>query len=288
MATTYHVVNFKNKCIDLLTGISASPTPFTFVNPYNGAQAADPSFAPVGAFEFAASTSGPGLSGQMSASGGGISQLAAARSPTTASLALSTASITTCRLFNSATALVDVVASVAGGGGGIILDSLNANAGVGSIVQAFSWKLPLNNGGTFSMNAALVDRMVDLWTGANATCPEMGKNTNGACAFQIWSGSAPASADLPATGTLLLTTNLGGTNIWNAASGGAASLASNPASTALATNTAGYARLTKTYGAFTFIMQGSVGTAATDFVVSTTALTAGVTSVSLNEATISL
>lgn len=289
MATTFHVVNFKNKTIDLLTGISSSATPIFYVNPYNGAQAADPSAAPAGAFEFAAATSGPNLNTQMSSSGGGISQLATPKGPTTPANALSTSSITTARLFTtSSAALIDVVASTSGGGGGIILDSLNANAGVGSIVQAFSLKLPLNNGGTFSMNAALVDRLVDLWGGAASQTPLMGINTSGTSAFQVWTGSAPASADLPATGTLLLTTNLGGTNIWAAASGGAAALASNPASTAVGTGTAGYARLTKTFGNFTFIMQGSVGTAATDFVISTTALTSGVTSVSLNEATISI
>lgn len=289
MATTFHTVQFKNKTLDLLTGVSTSATPIFYANPYNGAQAADPSFAPVGAFEFAAATSGPNLNTQMTASGGGISQLSAARSPTTPANALSTASITTVRLFNtSSQALIDVVASVAGGGGGIILDSLNANAGVGSIVKAFSLKLPLNNGGTFSMNAQLVDRLVDLWGGASSQTPYMGINTSGTSAFQLWDGTAPASADLPATGNLLLTTNLGGANIWAAASGGAAALASFPASTALYTSTPTYARLTKTFGAFTFVMQGSVGTAATDFVVSTMTLVAGVTSVALNEATISL
>ncbi len=289
MATTFHVVNFKNKTLDMLTGVTATATPIYYVNPYNGAQVADPSVAPVGAFEFAAATSGPNLNTSLSASGGGISQLARNVPPTTPANALSTASITTCRLFTSASAaLIDVVASLTGGGGGMILDSLTAAAGVGSLVQGFSLKFPFNNGGTLSMSASLVDRMVDLWCGGSSVVPEMGKNTNGACSLQIWTGSAPATADAPATGSLLATISVGGTNAWNAASGGASSLAASLSATASGTGTAGYARLVKTYGANTYVIQGSVGTAATDFTINTTALTAGVTTVTLTEATITL
>jgi hypothetical protein len=207
MATTFHTVNFKNKTIDMLTGITAATTPIGFVNAYNGVQAADPSAVPAGAFVFAAATSGPNLNTQMSFSGQGVSQLATPRGPTTPANALTTSTITTARIFTTASAaIIDVVATLGGGGGGIILDTLNAVAGVGYTVTAFSLKLPLNNGGTLSMNAPLVDRLVDLWGGASSTVPEMGKNTNGQCLFQVYTGAAPASADLPATGTLLVST----------------------------------------------------------------------------------
>lgn len=289
MATTFHVTNFKNLLINMLTGISASPTPIGFINPYNGAQAVDPSAAPAGTFVFASVANAPNLSGNLSFSGQGISQLTTQRAPVSAAGAATVSTITSARIFTTGqVAIIDVVASLSGGGGGVILDTLNSVAGIGAIVQAFSLKLPLNNGGTFSMNAALVDRLVDLWGGNSSTVPELGKNTSGQCLFNVYSGAAPASADLPATGTLLLSTVLGSTNIWAAAAAGSATLSSFPASTAVASGTAGYARMIKSFGAFTFIMQGSVGTAATDFVISTTALTSGVTSVSLNEATISI
>lgn len=289
MATTFHVVNFKNATINMLTGVLATPTPIYYVNPYNGVQTADPSVAPAGTFEFASATSGPNFNTKLSASGGGISQLATYVAPTTPANALSTASITTARLFTSASAaLIDVVASTSGGGGGIILDSLTGTAGIGNIVQAFSLKWPFNNGGTLSMSASLVDRMVDVWTGANATVPQLGINTNGASALYLYVGSAPATADAPATGALLATISIGGTNAWNAASGGAASLAATLSATASGTGTVGYARLVKTYGTAVYTVQGSCGTAATDFVINTTALTSGVTTVQLTEATISL
>lgn len=289
MAITFHVANFKNKTLDMLTGVTATATPIYYVNPYNGAQVADPSIAPAGAYEFAAATSGPNLNTSMSAAGGGISQLARKVPPTTPANALSTASITTCRLYTSASLpLIDVVASTVGGGGEIILDSLTAAAGIGSRVDAFSLKLPFNNGGTLSMSASLVNRMIDLWCGGASVVPEMGKNTNGACALYIYSGAAPATADTDATGSLLATISLGSTNAWNAASGGACSLAASLSATASGTGTAGYARLVKTYGAIQYTIQGSVGTAGTDFTIDTTSLTSGVTSVSLTEATITL
>lgn len=289
MATTFHVVNFKNKTLDMLTGVTATATPIYYVNPYNGVQAADPSVTPAGTFEFAAPTSGPNLNTKMSAAGGGISQLATYVQPTTPASALSVSALTTARLFTSGSAaLIDVVASLSGGGGGIILDSLTSSAGVGNTVQAFSLKFPFNNGGTLSMSASLVDRMVDLWGGAATVVPEMGKNTNGACALLIYSGTAPATADAPATGSLLASISVGSTNAWNAASGGACSLAATLSATASGTGTAGYARLVKNYGALTYTIQGSVGTAATDFTINTTALTSGVTTVSLTEATITL
>lgn len=289
MATTFHTVNFKNKTIDMLTGVTASATPIYYVNPYNGAQAADPSLAPAGSFEFAAPTSGPNLNTKLSAAGGGIATLATNVPPTTPANALSTAAITTARLYTSSSAaLIDVVASTTGGGGGMILDSLTASAGIGSIVQAFSLSLPFNNGGTLSMSASLVDRLVDLWTGASSVVTELGKNTNGASALLIYSGSAPATADAPATGSLLATISFGGTNIWNAASGGAASLAATVSALASGTGTAGYGRLIKTYGTNVYTLQGSIGTAATDFVINTTALTAATTTVSLTECTISI
>ena len=289
MATTFHVVNFKNPTINMLTGVTASTTPLGYVVPYNGTQPADPSVTPAGTAEFASYSYGPNLNGRMAASSGGISQLGAYTPPTTPANALSVTTITFARLYTtSGTPVLDCPASIAGGGGSIILDSLTSSAGVGNIVQAFVLKLPFNNGGTLSFSATLVDRLVDIWGGASTVVPQMGVNTNGAVALYLYTGTAPATADAPATGSLLGTISFGGTNVWAAASGGGAALASTPSATASGTGTVGYARLVKTYGTLTFTIQGSCGTAATDFTINTTALTAGVTTVTLTEATISI
>ena len=289
MASTFHVTNFLNKTVDMLTGVTTSATPIGYVNAYNGAQTANPADTPAGTFVFATVANAPNLNADMSFAGQGISALQASVAPTTASGAATVSTLTTARIFTTGqVAIIDTTATLIGGGGGAILNTLNPLAGVGFNVDAFSLKFPLNNGGTLSTNAALTDRLVDLWAGTASVVPEMGKNTNGQCLFQVYSGSAPASADLAATGTLLVSTALGGTNIWATASGGSSALVSNPSSLAVGTGTAGYARLTKSYGAFTFIIQGSVGTTATDFVTNTTSITSGVTTVTLNEATISL
>jgi hypothetical protein len=289
MATTFHVVNFKNKTLDMLTGVSASTTPIGYVVPYNGVQPADPSVAPAGTAEFASYSYGPNLNTRMAASGGGISQLSAYTQPTTPAQAASVATLTFARIYTTGgVAILDCPASTTGGGGSIILDSLTSSAGVGNVVQAFSLKMPINNGGTLMLSASLMDRLVDIWGGGSSVVPQMGVNTNGAVGLYLYSGAAPATADAPATGSLLATISFGGTNTWNAASGGGASLAATPSATASGTGTVGYARLIKTYGANTFTIQGSVGTTATDFVINTTALTSGVTTVTLTEATISL
>lgn len=289
MATTFHVTNFKNKTIDWLTGINATATPFGYVVPYNGTQPADPSVTPGGTAEFASYSSGPALNTKMSAAGGGISQLATYCAPTTPANALSVTSITFARLYTTGgVVVVDVTASVTGGGGGIILDSMTSSAGVGNTVQAFSWKLPIDNGATLELSTSLMNRLVDLWCGGATVVPELGKNTNGASALKLYSGSAPATADAAATGTLLATISFGSTNIWNTATGGSASLASTPSALASATGTVGYARLVKTYGTTTYTLQGSCGTTGTDFIVDTVALTSGVTTVTLIEATISI
>ena len=288
MPTTFHVVNFKNVTINWLTGINATATPIGYVNPYNGVQPADPSVVPAGTAEFATISAAPNLSAKLSSAGGGISQLASSVPPTTPASAASIAAITFARLFTTGqVAIIDVDASTTGGGGAIILDSLSSSAGVGNIVKAFSFKIPFSLG-TLSLSASLANRLIDLWCGGSTVVPQMGINTNGVCALQLYTGAAPATADAPATGTLLASISIGATNIYAAASGGAAALASTPSALASGTGTAGYARLVKTYGGITFTIQGSIGTAATDFVVDTITLTSGVTTVTLTQATISL
>jgi hypothetical protein len=290
MATTFHVTNFKNKTLDMLTGVNVSPTPFGFVNFFNGAQPADPSVTPGGAAEFAAAGSGPGLAGKMSAAGGGISQLATNSSPTTPANAAGVSSLTFARIFTTGSvALIDTPATLSGGGGGAIIDSLTSVAGVGSTLQAFGFQMPLNLG-TILLSIALANRLVDIWTGANATTPNLGNVTGGSSAINLYTGAAPASADLPASGTLVATFNLTSTNLWAAASGGGVALnGAGPTVTANGTGTAAYYRLVKNNGSAIFTMQGSVGTtSSSDLVVNTVALTSGVTSVQITDGTMTL
>lgn len=289
MATTFHVVNFKNKLLDLFTGVSGATTPFGFVGFFNGTQPADPSVTPTGAAEFASIAACPNVAGRMGSSAGGISTLAAATAPTTPASAAGVAAITFARLYNTAQApLIDMSATLAGGGGGAIIDALTSVAGVGSVLLALGFKIPASLG-TIILSASLEDRLVDMWAGGSTTPPSMGSTTGGSSTLSLYSGSAPASADVAPTGTLLATFNMTGTNLWAAASGGSAGLnGAGPTVTAVGTGTAAYFRMVKNNGVFVFTLQGSVGTASSDMLVNTTALTSGVTSVQITDATISI
>lgn len=98
---------------------------------------------------------------------------------------------------------------------------------------------------------------------------------SGAATLEVRTGSQPANADTAASGTLLVTLTLNdpaGTQ-----SGGVITFDVDPAitATAVADGTAGWARLKDSTGAT--ILDGSVGTSGTDFVIDSTAITTGQT-----------
>lgn len=289
MATTFHVTNFKNKLLDMLTGQSTSATPFGPVNFYNGVQPADPSATPAGAAVFASIANGPNVNTKMGSAGAGITQLGVAVAPTTPSGAAGVSSLTFARLNSTGSApLIDTSLSLAGGGGGAIVDTLTSAAGVGPTLQALGFKIPTSLG-TVLLSLSLANRIADLWGGAASVVPSMGNTTNGSSTLSIYSGSAPASADVPATGTLLAQFNMTGTNLWAAASGGAIALnGAGPSVTPIGTGTATYYRLVKNNGLFTFTIQGSVGTSSSDLLVSTTSCTSGSGSIQITDGTISV
>jgi hypothetical protein len=289
MATTFHVVNFKNKTLDMFTGVSAATTPFGFVNLYNGAQPADPSVAPGGAVVFATLSQAPNVNTKMGSSGGGISQLNTPTPPTTPSGASGVAALTFARINTTGQQpIIDTPVSLSGGGGGVILDTLTSVAGVGPTLTALGFKMP-STLGTILLSASCMDRLVDMWAGGSSVTPNFGNITGGSSTLSFYTGAAPASADLPATGTLVATYNMTATNLWAAAAGGAAALSgAGPTVLANGTGTAAYFRFVKNNGLFTFTMQGSVGTAATDIIVNTVALTSGVTNVQITDATITI
>lgn len=291
MATTFSVVGFKNKTLDMFTGVSVATTPFGNVNYYNGAQPADPSVAPGGANVFAAFSSGPTLAGKMGSAGGGITQLGVSAPPTTPANALGVSAISFMRIQTTGSvAVVDTPVTLAGGGGGGILDTLTSVAGVGPTLTAFGFKMPLSLG-TILLSASLADRLADVWGGGNTVTPNFGFTTGGGSTLSIYSGAAPATADAAATGTLLASFAMTGTNLWAAAAGGAAALnGAGPTVTAVggAPTAGGYFRFVKTNGLFTFTIQGSVGTVGTDLILNSNTFTSGVSSHQITDFTISI
>lgn len=273
MPTTFSPT-FKNQLIDSLTG-RASSSFLYYIQPYNGAQPADPTAAPAGVSPYTGANTSIIVGGFMSSPGMGISQLV---SPRSLAAANTVSSLTFARIYNSGqTAMIDTQVSLTGGGGGVILNTLNASAGVALSIDKYSFKIPQSNG-TISLNADVVNALVSSFCLAAATVGLCTSST-----INIYSGSAPASADLAPTGTLLVSFTAGTTSPWGAAAGGAASLTANLTAAAGATGTAGYARIVKN----AMVLQGSVGTASADFILDTLAITSGAT-ITLSEATISI
>ncbi len=291
MPTTFHITNFKNKTLGMLTGVDVSPTPLGFVNFYNGAQPADPSAAPAGAAVFVTISQANNVNTKMGAAGGGITQLNTSVPPTTPSGAAGVAAITFARINTTGQVpVVDCTVTLSGGGGGAILDSLTSVAGVGPTLTALGFKMP-SSLGTVLLSASLANRLADLWGGGSATTINMGNTTGGSSSLSIYSGAAPATADAAASGTLLATFNMTGTNLWAAAVGGAAALnGAGPTVTASggAGTAGGYFRFVKNQGLFVFTMQGTVGTVGTDLILNNNTFTSGVSSHQITDATISL
>ena len=98
----------------------------------------------------------------------------------------------------------------------------------------------------------------------------------GAGTIEVYSGSQPATADTAETGTLLVTFTCADP-AWAAATGGVKTLDADPDLTAVAgaTGTAGWARCKDSNGLD--VMDGSVGTSGTDFIINSTSITSGQT-----------
>lgn len=97
----------------------------------------------------------------------------------------------------------------------------------------------------------------------------------GAATLEVYTGPQPADADTAASGTLLVTLTLNdpaGTQ-----SGGVITIDVDPAisATAVATGTAGWARMKDSTGAT--VLDGSVGTSSADFIIDSTSITSGQT-----------
>lgn len=275
--TTYSPT-FKNKTIDSLAGRAANSSILTYVNCYAGAAAIDPATAPAGSFVNTVTTNAPSVSGVMTAPAAGISGLSVARvGSANASNAITAAFA---RIYDATpTAMIDTPITNSGGGGGVIAAVLASVTSAPFQIDNFTLKVPLVNGAVM-YNTALANALNSMWTQAAANIAALSSAT-----ISIYTGSAPATADLPATGTLLVTFSTAAAGAsWNAAAAGSAALAASITSAAaVAGGTAGYARITK--GAYT--MQLSVGTSGTNLIINNTTIVAAST-YSLTDATITL
>lgn len=98
----------------------------------------------------------------------------------------------------------------------------------------------------------------------------------GAGVIEVYSGAQPATGDTAETGTLLVTFTCADP-AWAPATGGVKTLDADPdlTATAVATGTAGWARCKDSTGVD--VMDGSVGTSGTDFIINSTSITVGQT-----------
>ena len=119
-----------------------------------------------------------------------------------------------------------------------------------------------------------------------ATRNLMVDSLNGTLAeLKVYSGSQPATADTAASGTLLVTIDI--TNGFNTAANGAATLVATETGTAVASGTAGWARLQDAAG--TYRVDGTVGLSGSgaDFIISATSISNGGT-INLTNATLTM
>ncbi len=178
----------------------------------------------------------------------------------------------------SSTGLIEGSVGVAGSGADFIFETLSLSSSQWKLKASTAFKIPASNG-TVKLSNTIRDALLDnLFLISGYTHLNLGNSGT----ISIYSGSAPASADDAATGTLLWSISTG-TNCWNAASGGSSVLAATLSANGAATGTAGYARITK--GAY--CLQCSVGTGGADMILSTTSIVSGV-SASITDATIVL
>lgn len=274
MATNF-AITWKNKTIDSLLGRASNTSILAYLNGYAGAIVADPTTA-VSLLQPTV-TSGAPLGSSMSQPAVGVSSLGVSK--LTSATGVVAMTLGNGRIFDAGQiAQIDTTATVAGGGGGVICPTLTSSAGVVFQFDQFSLKMPSSLGTVF-FNDALRDALVSMWT---VLAANVGLGNAGV--ISIYSGTAPANANLAATGTLLWSVTVAATGAsWNAASGGSAALVSSLAAAAVATGTATYARFVK--GGYT--LQGTVGTAAADFIVDNTTMV-NATTYNITNATITI
>lgn len=171
-------------------------------------------------------------------------------------------------LENSGTyATWQVTASLAGGGGGAILDNLVLTAGVSPRVLQFSIKVPKFSGG-LRVNTLLANWLCDQLAGRSAASALNLLGTVGD-KVEVYSGSPPEDADAPPTGVLLAsyTVSVAAARFLTP-SLGAASLAAEVPLTVVAAGTIGYCRFVAIRSGLSYCIQGTAGESGSDFLFS--------------------
>jgi hypothetical protein len=178
----------------------------------------------------------------------------------------------------SGVAVMDMVAGLAASGADIIVSTLTFTTGVAVSVTNLSVSIG-EFLGTVRFNTALRNAILNAEK-TDVTIPVI--VFAGVGSIVIYSGAAPATADIAATGTVLATFTTSNTT-WNAAAAASCALAANIAVNASATGTAGYARMING----SYVMQMSVGTVGADLTIDSLSLTSGVAT-TITNATISI
>lgn len=153
--------------------------------------------------------------------------------------------------------------TASGGVGNLIASTLSFVSGT-PVTLSSVMKIPLNNGGTLHINAALATAWLNMIL--NNTAPPAMAN-GGTIVF--YNGTQPTDADTAISGQTVLGSYTFATTDFTSASGdsGTCPLAATKPVTVTATGTAQFFRWTKG----SYVIDGTVGTTGTDCVVDTTA-----------------
>lgn len=270
---------WKDNILNALLGKASYANALRYMQFYNGAQPANPTTAPAGSPVYSSAVASLDFNTGMSVPEIGVSSLS---NPTSKVAANTVSAITFARLYDAAgVACVDVPVSLSGGGGSVIVPMVSSQVGVPFVVDQFSVRMP-RSVGTVRLNIALAN-LIASW-GAGDKLVSSLPSVFSSASILVYSGTAPATADEAATGSLLVTfTTASAGASWDAPSGGVAALTSGLTAAGSGTGTATYARIVKG----SYVLQCSVGTTGTDLILDTVSITPGPT-ITLSNATITL
>lgn len=164
----------------------------------------------------------------------------------------------------------NLTAGLSNGSRDVVVDDAVITAGEACNITKASIQLPEANG-TVKLNTALRNRML------NYLINKSGVHFSAAGTIKVYSGAAPASADDVATGTELISFATTTTTWADVNTSTGCDLTATLTTNASNTGTAGYARYSwnDPNTGETYVIQGSIGTGAQDFVISSTALVSG-------------
>lgn len=182
------------------------------------------------------------------------------------------------RWFDSSNvAVIEGTVGLTGSGADFIVSATTLTSGVAQNLVACSVKWP-ETLDTVSMNSTFRDALLDRMVRNIGTMPGLGASG----AVFIYTGTAPASVESVATGTLLGVFSTG-TQAFATSSGGVSDLVAPLVVNALDTGVPGYARWVKN----NHVIQLSVGSAGEDVTLSSMSLTVG-DSFSITDMSVSL